>query len=151
MLLDARGEKEGVEPPAVLFSGTVGQLQQWFGGVAREENPSVFVSKVRECLLRGRQCMALVHDVRKVEEAALVKSMGGVLVRLSPYAGRPADPRDDAGIEHELDGWTPDVLLSAEYGSLPFAAKELLVYLEDSLGVVELTVGNGVARPDVEE
>lgn len=122
---------------------TVRQVLQWWGtDVRRAEDPGYWVKRTRERIeeaIQVRSCSVVVDDVRFEDEAGLIRSLGGMLVRLEPYPGW--QPGQWAGHKSEtaLDGWKDwDLVTAPEYGAIGVVAEKLIKKELKNLGIQEL-------------
>lgn len=102
-------------------SMTVRELMQWYGTeVVRKENPDYWVHAMREKLRNMRATgvpVAIIDDVRFPNEAALIKELGGSLIRINPYQGYEKDSAHLS--ETALDAYAAwDACFAPEYGEV---------------------------------
>lgn len=135
LAFDEKGKGSPVKRPAQLHGDwwpwehefvTVRQLLQHYGtDVYRKRDPNYWVERMREHLATVIPLSygVIIDDVRFINEAAMVRDMGGLLVRLEPYL----EWKPGAGAEHasetNLDGWTDwDVKVNPMFGELDWVA-----------------------------
>lgn len=111
------GKKEIVSHPALPRENmSIREILQYHGDVRRSENKDYFVNymgKIIDSL--SKQFLLIVDDVRFLNEAKLIKSKGGYLVRIEPYSSWEGNSEHSS--ETELDdykGW--NMVLTPEYG-----------------------------------
>lgn len=99
----AAAHELGIEPPKVIMS--VREVMQWWAtDVRRAQDPLYWIKRTEE-RLSSVTCPVVIDDVRFPNEASLVLTRGGLLVRLQPYPGRVSQPADQHASERSLDGW----------------------------------------------
>lgn len=101
------------------------RLLQSLGVMAREYDPDVWVrmweARADEIIRGGGRVVA--DDVRFPNEAEVIRSRGGIVVRVEPRSDRARDSDADAHIsETAMDGYAPDVVWHNDFDAASIAA-----------------------------
>ena len=118
---------------------TVREILQWYGtDYKRKEEPGYWVEKMADTIAKHRDLDGIIiDDVRFPDEADLVKSFDGLLIRLNPYL----DWKCEYGIanhvsETALDGYEGfDFNCHPFYGGLRDVAEHILCKIVNHPGI----------------
>ncbi len=107
---------------------SVREILQWWGTDVRRREDSMYWSRLmREEIEQSNAEHIAIDDVRYPDEAWLVISKGGLLVRMQPYPGWEPGPYANHESETALDYWIDwDLVCAPMYGELPQIADEVV-------------------------
>ena len=132
MTMTAEGKKTTIEHPALSRPMTVREIMQWHGQVRRAEQADYWTRRWSEALTElganGARAV-IVDDIRFPNEADMVRSRGGYIVRVHPYAEWIPGPFSADVSETAMDQeWAWDMEISPAYGQdgLTQAAAEIV-------------------------
>ncbi len=110
---------------------TVREVLQWHGtDYRRKQDPDYFAKCMKKIILSTKSLGIIIDDVRFKNEAELIKSYGGVLIRINPYLGWKPGSFAYHQSEIDLDNYNRfDLVLDPEFGQLIFC----LPLVEDSV------------------
>jgi len=100
------------------------KMLQYIGTeVERARDPDCWISKVNARILQEEPGIAVITDVRFINEANWIKSLGGLvidIIRLNPDGTQFIDPSRDPNhaSETQLDGYPFDLVIGVVSGNL---------------------------------
>lgn len=116
-------EEMDFKDPLCPYGKHRGLLQYW-GNMRRRENPFYWVDKVDRAIQDDNPTVALISDMRYVNEALMVKFYKGFTVCMKREGIELAAQHANHISETQLDGYCYDFTILSEYDNLPQLRKD---------------------------